>query len=141
MAGVRRPNLAPEAARRNREQLTRAGGDLREARVARQLTQIAAGDRAGIGRGVVSRIELGHGGSVSMDAWPRLGLAVGRPIQITVQRDVGGSTADAGHLAMQELVLRFGRIAGTRGRSSWRRVRPSRGGPPTSGWSRRPRIA
>jgi hypothetical protein len=50
-----------------------------------------------------------------MDAWQRLGLAVGRPIQITVQRDVGGSTADAGQLAMQELVLRLGRVAGYTG--------------------------
>ena len=47
-----------------------------------------------------------------MDAWQRLGQAVGRPIQITVQRDVAGETADAGHLAMQELVLRLGRQGG-----------------------------
>jgi transcriptional regulator with XRE-family HTH domain len=130
MARVRRPNLVPEAARRSREQLTRAGGELRDARAARHLTQAAAGERAGIGRGVVSRIELGHGGYVSMDAWQRLGLAVGRPIQITVQRDVGGSTVDAGHLALQELVLRLGRAAGyagsfelaTRPSGPWRSV-------------------
>src|SRR5436309_25710 len=111
MARVRRPNLATEAARRSREELTRAGGDLREGRVRRHLTQAQAGDRAGIGRGVVSRIELGLGGAVSIDAWQRLGLAVGRPIHISIQRDPLGETADAGHLAMQELVLRLGRRA------------------------------
>ncbi len=47
-----------------------------------------------------------------MDAWQRLGLAVGRPLVVTLQRDIGGETADAGHLAIQELVLRRGRAAG-----------------------------
>jgi transcriptional regulator with XRE-family HTH domain len=88
---------------------------MRTGRLARRLTQAEAGDRAGIGRGVVSRIERGFGGAVSMDAWQRLGLAVGRPIQVTVQRDLAGETTDAGHLAMQELVLRLGRAAGYTG--------------------------
>ncbi|HEY8439800.1 MAG TPA: helix-turn-helix transcriptional regulator [Candidatus Limnocylindrales bacterium] len=115
MARVRRPNLAAEAARRNREQLTRVGAELRAARTARNLTQQAAGERAAIGRGVVSRIELGRGGAISMDAWQRLGLAVGRPLVVSLQRDVSGETADAGHLAIQELVLRMGRKAGYAG--------------------------
>jgi transcriptional regulator with XRE-family HTH domain len=115
MARVRRPNLAPEAARRNAEQLARAGGDLREGRTRRRLTQVDAGDLAGIGRGIVSRIELGKGGNVSMDAWQRLALVVGRPLVVSVQRDLGGETRDAGHLAMQELVLRLGRRAGYQG--------------------------
>jgi hypothetical protein len=65
---------------------------------------------------VVSRIELGRGGPVSIDAWQRLALAVGRPLVVSVQRDLAGETADAGHLAMQELVLRLGRLAGYDGR-------------------------
>lgn len=116
MARVRRPNIGPEAARRNREQLAKAGADLREGRVRRALTQTQAGARAGIGRGVVSRIERGLGGSIAIDAWQRLALAVGRPLVIGVQRDVAGETADAGHLAMQELILRIGRLAGFDGR-------------------------
>jgi transcriptional regulator with XRE-family HTH domain len=112
MARVRRPNLAMEAARRNAEQLSRAGAELRHGRIARHLTQDLAGTRAGIGRGVVSRIERGRGGAVSMDAWQRLGLAVGRPLVVSVQRDRAGETPDAGHLALQELVLRLGRSAG-----------------------------
>ena len=116
MDRVRRPNLAPEAARRSAEQLARSGGELRDARLGRQLTQVRAGERAGIGRGVVSRIELGHGGAVSMDAWQRLALVVGRPLVIGVQRDVEGETRDAGHLAIQELILAQGRRAGFNGR-------------------------
>jgi len=86
----------------------------------------------------VSRIELGLGGAVSIDAWQRLGLAVGRPIHISIQRDPLGETADAGHLAMQELVLRLGGGRATPARSSWPPSRPSRGGPRTSGWRRPP---
>jgi transcriptional regulator with XRE-family HTH domain len=109
------PQLVPEAARRNAEQLARAGGELREARTSRRLTQEQTGDRAGIGRGVVSRIERGRGGSVAIDAWQRLGLVVGRPVVISILRDIDGETRDAGHLAMQELILRLGRHAGYQG--------------------------
>ena len=116
MARVRRPNIGAEAARRNREQLAKAGADLREGRVRRGLTQTHAGARGGIGRGVVSRIERGLGGSIAIDAWQRFALAVGRPLVIGVQRDVAGETSDAGHLAMQELILRIGRRSGFDGR-------------------------
>lgn len=47
-----------------------------------------------------------------MDAWQRIRLAVSRPLVVILQRDVAGETADAGHLAVQELVLRLGRAAG-----------------------------
>ena len=64
---------------------------------------------------VVSRIERGVGG-VPIEALQRVALAVGRPLIITLQRDIDGETADAGHLAMQELVLAIGRRAGFNGR-------------------------
>ena len=64
----------------------------------------------------MSRIERGLGGTIALDAWQRLGLAVGRPLVISVQRDIDGETVDAGHLALQELVLREGRAAGYTGR-------------------------
>jgi transcriptional regulator with XRE-family HTH domain len=115
MARIRRPTIAAEAARRNAEQLARAGGELRDGRVVRRLTQEQAGGKAGIGRGVVSRIERGRGGNASLESWQRLGMAVGRPLVISVQRDRAGETPDAGHLALQELVLRLGRVAGYSG--------------------------
>jgi len=128
MSRVRRPNVTAEAARRNREQASRGGGELRNGRLARRLTQREAGEIAGIGRGVVSRIERGRGDNVSLDAWQRLSLAVGRPMLLNFQHDLAGETRDAGHLAMQELVLRLGRLAGyegsfelaTRPAESWR---------------------
>ncbi len=60
---------------------------------------------------VVSRIERGIDG-ITVDALQRVALAVGRPLIITLQRDVDGETADAGHLGMQELVLLTARRAG-----------------------------
>ena len=115
MGGRRRTRLAVEAERRNLEQLSRLGADVRSARRARSLTQTSLGVRVGVGRMTVSRLERGRGGGVSLDAWQRIALAVGRPLTIGLQRAIDGDTRDAGHLAIQELVLRLGRAAGYRG--------------------------
>lgn len=115
MAGRRRTVLSIDAERRNREALTRLGTELGEARRARRLTQAAVGSRAGVSRMSVSRAERGLGGAMTMDAWQRISTAVGRPLVPRLQAPVDGQTADAGHLAMQERVLRLGRAAGYRG--------------------------
>lgn len=64
---------------------------------------------------VVSRTERGVAG-LTVDALQRVAMAVGRPLILDLQRDVFGQTADAGHLAMQELILGLGRRAGFDGR-------------------------
>ena len=115
MPRARRSALAIEVERRIREQLARIGADIRLARIRRRLTQQQVADLAGVGRMVVSRIERGVGG-VPVEALQRVALAVGRPLIITLQRDIDGETADAGHLAMQELVLATGRRGGFDGR-------------------------
>lgn len=107
-----RTELAVEATRRNLEQLARLGGDIGSARRRKQITQAKLGERVGLSQATVSRMERGHGGGLTMDAWQRIGLAVDRPLVATLQRDVAGETADAGHLAIQELVLRHGNAAG-----------------------------
>ena len=111
MPRARRSALAIEVERRIREQLARVGAEIRLARIRRHLTQQQVADLAGVGRMVVSRIERGVGG-VPVEALQRVALAVGRPLIINLQRDVDGETADAGHLAMQELVLASSRRAG-----------------------------
>ncbi len=115
MSGRRRTALALDAERRNREQLVRLGGIVRTARVARRLTQAQLGERTGLGRMSVSRAERGLGGHLTVDAWQRIGLALGMPLLVGLQRDAQQDTADAGHLAIQELVLRVGRAGGYRG--------------------------
>ena len=123
-----RPQLAAEAVRRNQEQLARLGAEVRTSRLRRRLTQAQLGKRASLSRSAVSRIELGAGGGHTLDAWQRVGLALGRPVRIDLLRDVLEEPADAGHLAVQELILRLGRAAGYSGRFelSTRPTDPSR---------------
>jgi transcriptional regulator with XRE-family HTH domain len=115
MPKLKRPELAAQAARDNLEQLARLGGELRAARHRRRLTQEQIGERAGISRSVISAIERGSGGSHTLDAWQCLALSVDRPLRVELRRDAREEPADAGHLAIQELVLRIGRRAGFRG--------------------------
>jgi transcriptional regulator with XRE-family HTH domain len=107
-----RTTLAIAADLRMREQCGRLGRELREGRAARRKTQAEIGRQVGLSQGTISRAERGLGGGLTLDAWQRIGVALGRPLRVAFQRDVLGDTADAGHLAMQELVLRLGRVAG-----------------------------
>ena len=104
MAGRKRTDVEVEAARRNAEARRRG-----------RLTQTTLGEQAGVSRASVSRLERGRGGGLTLDAWQRMALAVGRPLVVRLQQPVDGETEDAGHLAIQELVLRLGRGAGYRG--------------------------
>jgi len=129
MPGVRRSTLVIEAMRRNQEQRARVGGEIRVLRERREWTRIELARRAGIGRMVESRIERGVGG-MDLDALQRIAVALDRPLLVSFGRDLIEGPADAGHLAMQELVLRLGRAAGyqglfelaTRPSESWRSV-------------------
>ena len=63
----------------------------------------------------MSRAERGLGGGLTLDAWQRIGIALGVPVFVSLRRDHLAETRDAPHLAMQELVLRTGRGAGYTG--------------------------
>lgn len=69
----------------------------------------------GLSQSAISRIERGFGGGSTLDALQRLALALGSPLRIGLARDSLEGTADAGHLAIQELALRLGRTAGYEG--------------------------
>jgi len=112
MPKVRRSALAAEAARRNREQLARLGGEIRAARLRRRLTQSALGERVGLAQTTMSAIELGLGGGLTLDTWQRTAVALDLPLRLDLGRDPMAGVRDAGHLAIQELVLRTGRRAG-----------------------------
>jgi len=115
MPKYRRNELAAEAARRNREQTARLGGRFREARLRRRLTQQQLGERVGVSRSAVSAIERGLGGGHTLDSWQRLAVALDIRLDIDLGRDPIAEPIDAGHLRIQELVLRLGRAAGYRG--------------------------
>ena len=95
----------------------------------RGLTRTELARRAGIGRMVESRIERGET-NLDLDALQRIGVALDRPFLVTFGRDLLEGPSDAGHLAMQEMVLRLGRAVGyagtfelpTRPAEPWRSV-------------------
>lgn len=112
MPATKRSALAAEASRTNLEQLARLGAQVRESRRRRRVTQRQLAALAGIGRSTVGRLERGHGGHLSMDAWQRVGLALGRSLRVSLDRDTREDTSDAGHLLVQELLLALGRRLG-----------------------------
>lgn len=111
MVKRRRRELVSEAARRNREQLARVGGEVRAARKRRAWTQQQLGDRVGLSRSAISAIERGLGGGHTLDTWQRLALGLETTLVVALAR-TAFEPADAGHLRIQELVLRMGRRAG-----------------------------
>lgn len=115
MTARRRTALAVEAERANAAQLAALGAEVRRARLRRRLTQAQLGARTGLSRMAISRAERGLGGGLTLDAWQRIGIALGVPVFVNLRRDHLAETRDAPHLAMQELVLRTGRGAGYTG--------------------------
>jgi transcriptional regulator with XRE-family HTH domain len=110
-----RTRLEGDAARANREQLARLGADVRTARRRHRLTQARLGARVGLSQSAISRAERGLGGGLTLDAWQRIAIAVGITLRVNLQRDPLAETVDAGHLGIQELVLRLGRRSGAAG--------------------------
>ena len=111
MSGTRRTTLGIEADRIVRERTVAIGREVRLARRRRGWSQSELARRAGLGRQVVGRIELGVT-RIDADALVRIGLALGRRVELGFARDRLDDPIDAGHLAIQELVLRVARAAG-----------------------------
>lgn len=107
----RRGTIAIEAARRWHERRVKLGREARSMRIARRWTQGELGERAGIGRMMVVRIEAGTA-ALDAEVLERLGTAFGVPVLLGFGRDPLDDVPDAGHLAMQELALRLGRRGG-----------------------------
>lgn len=105
----KRTAAAAEAARLNREQLARIGGEFRASRRRRRLRQRDVATRAGISASAVSDIERGWGSSYSVDVLQVVARSVGRTLTVALTTDPQREPADAGHLAIQELVLRLAR--------------------------------
>jgi transcriptional regulator with XRE-family HTH domain len=129
VSGARRSRVAIEAGRRGREQRAQLGGEVRRSRERRNWTQRDLADRAGVSRHIVGRVERGTT-LLDMDVLQRIGIAFNRRLEIRFGRDAFEHPADAGHLAMQELVLRVGRANGyvgnfevpTRPAEPWRSI-------------------
>lgn len=72
------------------------------------MTQRALSAKIGISQTALSRIERGLGGGTPLQTWIALGIALGRPLAMSLSRplDEPRGPADAGHLEIQEYVLR-----------------------------------
>lgn len=92
--------------------LQREGEKVRAARRRRGWTQAELGRRAGLSQVTISKVERGEGGTLSLVAWQRVADALELPLDLKLGRDAYEDTRDAGHLAMQEFLLRLGRRSG-----------------------------
>jgi transcriptional regulator with XRE-family HTH domain len=79
-----------------------------------RLTQSELADRVGVHQTWISRIELGHGQAAPISLWIRIGLVLGQPLAVSFSRVLGDTRlpADAGHLLIQESLLRMARATG-----------------------------
>ena len=78
----------------------------------RRWSQDELGERVGMDGSRIGQIERGRGGSVPLERWFAIADALDRPLRVTLGRDELEEPVDAGHLLLQELVLRVGRAAG-----------------------------
>jgi transcriptional regulator with XRE-family HTH domain len=78
----------------------------------RRFTQAQLAVKVGLSQSCISDAELGDGGSLSIAAWQRMALVLGIPLRVELGRDPLQLPEDAGHLDIQELVLRLGREIG-----------------------------
>lgn len=90
------------------------GGIVRHERRLARLSQADLATRVGIRQSRLSEFERGLGAGAPLEVWVALGIALGRPLSVEFTRsaDAAATVRDAGHLAMQEVVLR---LAATRG--------------------------
>lgn len=92
--------------------MLREGAKIRAARLRRRWTQRELGRRSALSQQTISQIELGDGATLSLAAWQRVALALGLALNVQLGRDVLEEPRDAGHLGIQELLLRLGRAIG-----------------------------
>ena len=112
MAKTKRPDAAISGANIARTAAINTGAEVRLARKRRRLTLAALSLRVGISRARLAEIEVGHGGGAPLEVWFALAQALDRYLKFEFARDPQADLVDAGHLAMQELVIRVAKAAG-----------------------------
>jgi len=100
------------------------GVRVRDARRRRGWTQKALGARIGVHPSRISQLERGEGHRAPLEIWFCLGYVLRIPFKAEFWRDALQDVADAGHLKMQELMLRLARGTG-RSRSFELATRPA----------------
>lgn len=116
MPGTRRGRSRTPASmngrRLARNTAAKLGQAIRDARERRRWSQRQLGARVGISRQRIGQIELGAGSALPTEVWFALGSALNLPLRLEFGRDALQEPTDAGHLKIQELMLRLARNLG-----------------------------
>ena len=112
MSRIKRPDAAISGSSIARSAAIKAGAEVRLARRRRRLTQAALARSVGIGRARLAEIEAGKGGGAPLESWFSIAQALGRYLRFEFAHDPLTELVDAGHLALQELVIRVAKAAG-----------------------------
>ena len=115
MAGSRRTKAQIAGAAIASSVVSRAGAEIRESRRRRRLKQTALAGLVGISQARLADIEAGRGGGAPAELWFALAKALDRYLKFEFGRDPLQELADAGHLDMEELVLRVSAPGGWEG--------------------------
>src|SRR5207249_303057 len=105
-AGSRRTRMAIAGARESQAMAATLGREVDRTRRMRHLTLQQLAGRVGLQRTRVAEILGGRGATASLGTWVGLGIAIDRPLAVTLSRAIETSDLqDAGHLAAQEHIL------------------------------------
>ena len=112
MAGVRRPRSQIVGSSKAEAAARVLGPEVRRSRQRRRLTQRALAARVGLSRSRIADVEAGAAAGLPLETWFALADALGRYLRFEIGRDPLEEPADAGHLHMQQLILRLAPQAG-----------------------------
>jgi transcriptional regulator with XRE-family HTH domain len=108
--GTRRRSAHATVAKRTLQPLmTAEGAKIRRARKRKRWTQASLGARIGLAQPTISDLERGEGANLSVLVWQEVASLLGLNFDLSLGRDPFEEPADAGHLGIQELILRLGR--------------------------------
>jgi transcriptional regulator with XRE-family HTH domain len=88
------------------------GSDVRHARKRRRWSQAMLGSKVDLSQTRIAQLERGSAPGSSLEVWYALATALGLPLRVEFGRDPVHEPDDAGHLKMQELMLRLARLTG-----------------------------
>ena len=112
---ARRDRSSRAAARLEGRQLARTtaaqlGATVRSARKGRRLSQRALAEKVDLAQPRISQLEREPSSGTSLELWFALAQALGIHLKVEFGRDPVQEVDDAGHLAIQELALKLGRL-------------------------------
>ena len=88
------------------------GRRIRDARTRRRWSQRELGKKVDLDPSRIGQLERGEGAGATLETWYALGVALDIPFKAEFWRDQLEEPLDAGHLRIQELMLRLARETG-----------------------------